>query len=162
MSKSFPKFTVYASLFLIPLFTLPFTSNILDFPKQFLLLILAGTGFVFWFWGAIGEKKLEINLNPLNLLPLALMAAVLVASVFSLYRHGSFWGWSLPVGESFAATISLGMLYFLVANTFKKSELANLAAVLGDFGGDCGDICRSSINGNLFAGIFALRAKPVV
>ena len=131
MSKSFPKFTVYASLFLIPLFTLPFTSNILDFPKQFLLLILAGTGFVFWFWGAIGEKKLEINLNPLNLLPLALVALVLVASVFSLYRYGSFWGWSLPVAESFAATISLGMLYFLVVNTFKKSELANLAAVLG-------------------------------
>lgn len=131
MSKFFPKLAVYAALFLIPLFTLPFTSNILDFPKQFLLLILAGTGFIFWFWGAIGEKKLEINLNPLNLLPLALIALVFVSSVFSLYRYGSFWGWPLPVAESFAATISLGMLYFLVVNTFKKSEFANLAAVLG-------------------------------
>ena len=131
MSKFFPKLAVYAALFLVPLFTLPFTSNILDFPKQFLLLILAGTGFIFWFWGAIGQRKLEINLNPLNFLPLALVALVFVSGVFSLYRYGSFWGWPLPVAESFAAAASLGMLYFLIVNTFKKSELANLAAVMG-------------------------------
>jgi len=110
--QQFSKFTVYAALFLVPLFTLPFTANVLDFPKQFLLLFLTIIGFVFWLWAAVSERKFRINLNPINLLPLGLIAAVFVSSIFSLYRYGSFWGWPLPVAESFAAAVSFGLLYF--------------------------------------------------
>jgi len=131
MSNNFSKFTVYAALFLVPLFTLPFTANVLDFPKQFLLLFLTIIGFVFWLWAAVSERKFHINLNPINLFPLGLIAAVFVSGVFSLYRYGSFWGWPLPVAESFAAVASFGLLYFLVVNNFRKSDLPDLIGVLG-------------------------------
>lgn len=131
MSKFFPRFAVWASIFLIPLFTLPFTANVLDFPKQLLLLALASAGFVFWFWSGISERKFEINLSPLNFLILGLLAAVFVSSVFSLYRYGSIWGWPLPVAESFAAMMGFGLLYFLIVNNFKKAELPWLIAIFG-------------------------------
>lgn len=131
MSKFFPKFAVYASIFLAPLFTLPFTANVLDFPKQLLLLVLASAGFIFWFWSGISERKFDINMNPLNFLVLGLLVAVFVSGVFSLYRYGSIWGWPLPVAESFAAMIGLGLLYFLIVNNFKKAELPWLIAIFG-------------------------------
>jgi len=79
----------------------------------------------------VSERKFRINLNPINLLPLGLIAAVFVSSIFSLYRYGSFWGWPLPVAESFAAAVSFGLLYFLIVNNFRKSDLPGLIAVLG-------------------------------
>lgn len=130
MLKFFPKFAVYAILFLTPLFTLPFTADVLDFPKHLVILFLAGVGTVFWLWNAIGDKKIGINLNLLNFLPLAFLAITLVSAIFSLYRYGSLWGWPLPVAESFAAALGLALFYLLAINNFKKDELPKMAAVL--------------------------------
>jgi len=57
MIKKIPKAAVYLALFLTPLFTLPFTSNALDFQKQFLLFLVTSVGLVFWAWNAINEKN---------------------------------------------------------------------------------------------------------
>jgi len=67
MIKKIPKAAVYLALFLTPLFTLPFTSNALDFQKQFLLFLVTSVGLVFGL-GTRLMKKLEINLNPLHFL----------------------------------------------------------------------------------------------
>jgi hypothetical protein len=130
MLKSFPKFAVYAILFLTPLFTLPFTANVLDFPKHLLILLLAGAGTVVWLWNSIAEKRIALNLNLLNFLPLALLVLTLVSAVFSLYRYGSFWGWPLPVAESFAAELGLALFYLLAVNNFARNELPKLIATL--------------------------------
>ncbi len=130
MFKKIPKIAVYVALAMIPLFTLPFSSNYLDFQKQFLLFLVAGIGFFFWVWMALSEKKLEINLNPLHFFVLAFLAVGLVASLFSLYSYGSLWGTPLPVAESFLSILSFVFLYSLISNNFRKDETYKLVAIV--------------------------------
>jgi|GEM_PF-656921 len=130
MLKKIPKVAVYVALFLIPLFSLPFTSDVLDFQKQFLLFIITSVGIFFWIWNALSEKKLEINLNPLHFFVGGFAAVALVSSIFSLYRYGSLWGTPLPVAESFATSLSLIFLYFLIVNNFRREEIYKLIATV--------------------------------
>jgi tetratricopeptide (TPR) repeat protein len=129
MFKNIPKIAVYLALFLIPLFSLPFTSNVLDFQKQFLLFIVASLGVFFWIWNALSEKKLEINLNPLHFYVGGFAVVALISSIFSLYSYGSLWGVPLPAAESFVSILSFVFLYFLIVNNFKKEDLYKLIAV---------------------------------
>lgn len=131
MLKKIPKLAVYISLFLIPLFTLPFTANTLDFQKQLLLFVIASLGVFAWMWNAINEKKLELNLNPLHWLVTGFTAAVLISGIFSLYVYGSLWGTPLPVAESFISILSFVFFYFLLVNSFKKEDVRKLVAVAG-------------------------------
>lgn len=130
MIKKIPKISVYAALFLIPLFSLPFTMDALDFQKQFLLFIITSIGILFWAWNAVSDKKLEVNLNPLNLFVAGLAAVVFVSSIFSLYRYGSLWGTPLPIAESFVTLLSLIFLYLLIINNFRKKDLYKPVVVL--------------------------------
>lgn len=129
MLKNIPKITVYLALFLIPIFSLPFTSNVLDFQKQFLLFIIASLGIFFWIWNALSEKKLEINVNPLHFYVGGFSVVALVSSIFSLYSYGSLWGVPLPAAESFVSILSFIFLYFLIVNNFKKEDIYKLLAV---------------------------------
>ena len=129
MFKKIPKIAVYAVLFLIPIFTLPFTSNVLDFQKQFLLFIITSLGFLFWAWGTLSEKKLVANRSPLHFFVAAFVAVALISSIFSLYSYGSLWGNPLPVAESFITVFSFALLYLLIVNNFKKEESYKLIAV---------------------------------
>ncbi|MFZ3074005.1 MAG: tetratricopeptide repeat protein [Minisyncoccales bacterium] len=129
MLKIIPKIVVYLALFLIPLFTLPFTGDALDFQKQFILFALTGAGIFFWIWNILSEKKLDINLNPLHFFAVGSVAVILISSIFSLYSYGSLWGTPLPVAESFVTALSFIFLYFLIVNNFKKIETYNLIVV---------------------------------
>jgi tetratricopeptide (TPR) repeat protein len=129
MLNKIPKLAVYVLLFLIPLFTLPFTSNVLDFQKQFLLFAAASLGFFFWVWTALSEKKLEVNRNPLHCFVAVFGAVILASSIFSLYSYGSLWGTPLPVSESFITIFSFILLYLLIVNNFKKQESYGLIAI---------------------------------
>jgi len=130
MLKKIPKLAVYLALFLIPLFTLPFTSNVLDFQKQFVLFLVTSVGMFFWIWRAFSEKRLEVNTNHLNYFVGGFLAVALASSIFSLYSYGSLWGTPLPVAESFATLLSFAFLYFLIINNFKKIEAYNLIAIM--------------------------------
>jgi len=130
MLKKIPQSAVYIVLFLIPLFSLPFTSNALDFQKQFLLFGVSSIGLLCWAWNAVNEKKLDINLNPLHFFVGAFAAVAFISSIFSLYRYGSLWGWPLPVSESFIAMLSFVFLYFLMVNSFRKNDLHKPIAIL--------------------------------
>jgi len=130
MIKKIPKIAVYLALFLIPLFSLPFTTNTLDFQKQFLLFIIVSVGVFFWMWNVLNERRLDINFSPLNLFVAAFGAVILVSSIFSLYSYGSFWGAPLPVAESFITILSLIFLYLLIINNFRKDDSYKLIAVL--------------------------------
>jgi len=88
MLKIIPKIVVYLALFLIPLFTLPFTGDALDFQKQFLLFALTGAGIFFWIWNILSEKKLDINLNPLHFFAVGSVAVILISSIFSCIVTG--------------------------------------------------------------------------
>lgn len=124
------KTAVYVLAFLLPLFFLPFTANVLEFQKQALLLFLVLVSFLSFLTYVLISKKLEINLNFINVLVVILLLSVLISTIFSLSRYGSFWGLPLPIAQSFLSLLLLAVLYFIVTNLFKKEEIPLLLLVL--------------------------------
>jgi len=117
------KLSVYALVFLLPIFFLPWASNILDFNKQALLLFLVFVSLICWLAAGLISNRLEINTNFLNLPVLALLLFSGISAAFSLSGYGSFWGWPLVVSSSFVSLLGFAILYFLIANLFKKDEI---------------------------------------
>ena len=128
MFQKIARYLVCAAVFLIPLFTLPFTANVLDFPKQFLLLLMALLAVFFWVAGMVANKKIVVKYNA-GYIPVALfLAVVFFSSLFSQYNYGSFWG-SLSVSDSFATILGFALLYVLIVNLFDKKAAKDLLVV---------------------------------
>ena len=132
--KSFSKICIYLIFFLVPLFFLPVTSNVLDFQKQFLLILLVSMSFLSWLGNILIEKKFEFNFHFLNYFVVGFFAFLLISSLFSLYSYGSLWGSPLNISDSFLTILGFTSLYFLVVNIFKKEEIFNLFFTLAASG----------------------------
>ena len=116
-------------IFLVPLFTLPFTVNVLDFAKQFLFLLLIPLSLFFWALDAIAEKKFVIKYNWTYLFVLIFLVVAFVSSIFSQYPYGSFWGLPLSIGDSFVTLLGFSLMYFLAINLFDKRQAKGLILV---------------------------------
>ena len=132
---------IYLLVFLIPIFFLPWTLDNLDFNKQALLIVIVFIAFFSWIMKVLISGKIRLNLN-LVYIPLGLLfLTYLVSTVFSLWPHGSFWGWPLVTTESLLTLIGLVLFYLLFTNTLERKEIfysivllvssGLLAAILG-------------------------------
>ncbi|OIP75986.1 MAG: hypothetical protein AUK06_00845 [Parcubacteria group bacterium CG2_30_36_18] len=136
------KIPLYLLLFLIPIFFLPFTQNVLDFPKQSLALILIFLSLIGWLGKKIFEGKLVLRENKIFYLSFSLIfLSLLFSCLFSLWPKASFWGLPLDVGDSFLTFFSFLILAFLIINSFEiKTEFLPLLFPLLLAGGICGII----------------------
>ena len=57
---------LYATVVLMPLFYLPWTSSVLEYNKQMLLVVVAAVGVVVWLLGAVVSGKLTVRMSPLD------------------------------------------------------------------------------------------------
>ena len=106
------KSAIYLLVFLLPLFFLPWTTNVLDFNKQALLISLVFISLFSWLFGALSEGKISINLNFFHLPVLIFLIVLAISTAFSAYGYGSFWGWPLNIGASFLTTLGFVLLYY--------------------------------------------------
>lgn len=138
------KISLYILVFLLPLFFLPWTSNVLDFNKHALLGVLVLISLLAWLIKVLVSNKLEIIWDRTLLAILAFIAFYGLSTIFSLWPEGSLWGWPLTVNAGFLTVLSLVIFYFLAVNIFRKKEEALgillllaisgfLAALLGIF-----------------------------
>ncbi|MFH1656366.1 MAG: tetratricopeptide repeat protein [Candidatus Nealsonbacteria bacterium] len=124
------KYALYVLTFLLPIFFLPWTANILDFNKQILLAVLVFISLFVWILKVFISGKFKLNIVGLYV-PLGLLFLAYTAStIFSLWRYGSFWGWPLVTSESLFSIIGLFVFYFLVSNTLEKKEIYYLVVSL--------------------------------
>ena len=65
----------------LPLFFLPWSTSILEFNKQMLLLVLAGTVLILWLLHVVTSGQLSWRANPLDKGVLALLSAVSFSTV---------------------------------------------------------------------------------
>ncbi len=174
------KWAIYLLFFLMPVFFLPFTSDSLDFNKQALLIILAFVSLFFWMIKSLVSGGARANLNFL-LFPFVIFILIYsVSSFFSLYRYGSFWGFSSAVSDGLISIIAFFILYFLISSALSKKEiircvyllcvsslLAMIYAVFQifgkfilafDFSKSAGFNTIGSVNG---AGLFAFSMLPI-
>lgn len=124
------KASVYVLLFLLPLFFLPFTANVLEYQKQVLLFLLTLISLSCWVAYILTSDKLEVKKGLLDIAVLAFLLTALLSTLLSLFRYGSFWGFPLPGSSSFLALLSFAVLYFVIVNLFKKEEIPFLLLTL--------------------------------
>ncbi len=117
------KYSIYTLVFLTPLLFLPWTSDTLDFNKQTLLVLLSFIALFAWTIKALVAGKLSFNPNKTYIAVLVLTIVGLLATIFSLNKYGSFWGWPGVTYESFLTLLSLALVYFLVSNVFSKKQI---------------------------------------
>ena len=123
MLKKIAKGSIYLLVFLLPLFFLPWTSNVLEFNKQALLLLLVFVSLTSWLASILVSNRLEINVSFLHLPIVTLLLVIGITTIFSLSSYGSFWGWPLIIPAGFVSLLVFSIFYFLVANLFKKEEI---------------------------------------
>ncbi|KPJ55429.1 hypothetical protein AMJ47_01025 [Parcubacteria bacterium DG_72] len=121
--KKVSKMSLYLMAFLLPILFLPWTANVLDFNKQALLIFLVFISVFAWLLNVLISGRVKINLGLVHIPVGVLLLVYLVSTIFSSWRHGSFWGWPLVTSESLITVICLVLLYILVVNIFEKKEI---------------------------------------
>jgi len=124
------KFSIFATIFLMPIFFLPWTADVLDFNKQTLLILLGFVALFAWMIKVLVLGKLELNFSKIHIVVGVLFLIYLLATIFSLNKYGSFWGWPQVTAESLLSLIGLVIFYFLVGNTFSKKNIFTSVTVL--------------------------------
>lgn len=124
------KYSIYALIFLLPIFFLPWTSDVLNFNKQTFLLFLVFISLFAWMLKVLISRELSVNLNKTHIIVAVLFIIYLFSTIFSLWRYGSFWGWPQNVSESLVTLLGLSVFYFLVSNLFDKKEILRLTLLL--------------------------------
>lgn len=124
------KISIYLLVFLLPIFFLPWTGNILDFNKQALLIFLTFICFFVFLLKALSSGEIRFKVNWLHIPLLVLFSIILISTIFSFYPYASFWGWPLNSAESLITLISLLLFYFLVSLVFEKKEIVYLLIIL--------------------------------
>jgi len=117
------KYSIYIAIFLMPIFFLPWTTDVLDFNKQALLLLLVFVSLFASLIKILVSGKFEVKKNPMNIVAGVLFLIYLLATVFSSYRYGSFWGMPLQASESLLTLSCLLIFYFLVSNVLSKKDI---------------------------------------
>lgn len=120
------KKSIYLLVFLLPIFFLPWTMDVLDFNKQALLIFLVFVSLFGWLVKSLASGSSSFNLSWISLPVIILFLVFLISTIFSSFPYGSFWGWPQVISESFLALIGLTLLYFLIINIFKREEIFSL------------------------------------
>ncbi|TSC94216.1 MAG: putative tpr repeat protein [Parcubacteria group bacterium Licking1014_1] len=117
------KYSIYAAIFLMPIFFLPWTSDGLDFNKQALLILFVFVALFSWMAKVLISGSFNIGINKTHIAVLVLFLVYLASTIFSQDRYGSFWGWPRTTSESLLAVTGLVVLYFIISNVFSKKEI---------------------------------------
>lgn len=112
------RWVVGITVFLIPLFFLPWGTNLLELNKQLLLVIAAGVGLVVWLLGVVVTGRMIIRVTPLDWGVGALVAGTLLTTIFSVSPLRSLYGVQGATSESLVSVLALSILYFLAAHSF--------------------------------------------
>lgn len=116
------RITLYLAVFLIPLWFLPFTQNILEYQKQTLLLLLVFLGVISWLAKSISDGELTFRKTWIHVGVFALLISVGISTIFSKWQYGSFWGLSLDISDSFITLFAFVLLYSLLSNTIRDTK----------------------------------------
>jgi len=133
------KYSIYTLIFLVPLFFLPWTTDVLDFNKQALLIVLVFLSLFASMLKILVSGRLEIKRSAMHIVVGVLFIVYLLATVFSVFGRGSFWGQPQQAVGSLITITCFVFLYFLVSNFFSKKDIfisviaLSLSAVIAEF-----------------------------
>ena len=168
------RWSVYLAVFLIPLWFLPFTLDILEINKQTLLVVLATVALLAWLGRMMALRQVEIKRTVLNLLVLIYLVGYGIISWFSDDRYQSFVGKGGLEQFSFLTILALVVFYFVISNNIRtlkflrnalyafiaSGAIAALMAIIQVLGGhifpwDFATVITFNVTGTIYAfGVF--------
>lgn len=122
---------IYILTFLVPLLFFPWTSDILEFNKQFLIVILSGIALICYLGLIIQRGKLILKKSLANYAVLIYVSSVVLTTIFSNFRYQSIFGSFGNLSGSLINSIALGVFFFLILNIFDKRDLKKLLSIFG-------------------------------
>jgi cytochrome c-type biogenesis protein CcmH/NrfG len=109
----------YLLVFLIPLFFLPWTQDVLEPNKQMVLVVLTVIGLAAWLGSMVVQRRFEFRAGLVNSLPAVFLLCVFISSFFSKARYQSWVGQSSQEYVSFLTTALLVCVFYLFLNVHK-------------------------------------------
>jgi tetratricopeptide (TPR) repeat protein len=117
------KVLMYATVFLMPVFFLPFTFEVLEFNKLYLLFFLVWLSVLVWFLKTIVEdKEVKIRYSIVDYAVLAFMGIAIVSSIFSVDKISSIFGYYGRFSTGLIPLLTFGAFYFLVVNNLGNAK----------------------------------------
>ncbi len=117
------KFSIYSLVFLVPLFLLPFSFEIYEFSKQYLIFFLVSIGFVAWLAKMIFiDKEIRFRKTILNIVIFVFLLISIISAFFSVDKNASAFGFYGRFSNGLIALICLGLFYFLIINNVGSKE----------------------------------------
>lgn len=110
---------VLAAVFLVPLFFLPWTTSVLEFNKQILLISLSGATLILWLLHVVVSGRLLWRPNSVDAAIASILAVSVLATLFSLARFKSLFGMTGSLSESLIVIIALSIIYFAAVHSFQ-------------------------------------------
>lgn len=111
------KSSIYLLVFLLPIFWLPFTFEVFEFNKEYLLFFVSIIGLFAWFAKMIFyDKEVRFKKSPINILVLVFLFIAILSTVFSVDKISSVFGFYGRFSNGLIPLLSLVMFYFLVLN----------------------------------------------
>ncbi|MBI4256778.1 tetratricopeptide repeat protein [Candidatus Uhrbacteria bacterium] len=141
------RWATYLLFFLVPVFFLPWTTNVLEHNKQLLFVVLTGVGLLAWLGQMVMSKQFLFKSGWLNLIPGVYFLVILIASLTSLAGYQTWVGQASQEYASFLSLTLFLVLFYLLLNTagdtlmqrnilvsvFLSATLSGLITLLGMF-----------------------------
>ena len=125
------KYGLYLLAFAMPLFFLPFNTNVLELNKQLLLVVFALLLLITWLGKMIAEGQMELKKSWLNIGLAVFVIFYLVSSILSKNSYQSLVGFGGTISESFFSLMAMLIIFFILVNNIKnRQEIVELAFVL--------------------------------
>ncbi|MFA6306204.1 MAG: tetratricopeptide repeat protein [Patescibacteria group bacterium] len=121
---------IKATIFLLPLFFLLWTSEYFEFNKQFLLRLIMPLALFLWLARQAARGEITIKTNPLNLPIIIFLALTGLSAIFSLDIFSSFFGSYGRFSDGWLGLLSLAIFYFLLINTGLADSAAKIFVLL--------------------------------
>jgi len=120
--NSITRAILYLTVFLVPIFFLPLTSEVLDFNKTILFYILVALAAVFWFADFSTNNDKKIKKSPLSTPLIVFSIIFLVATVFSYQLKYSLLGQANYYHHSLLSIVFFLIFLFVLINTIKEKK----------------------------------------
>ena len=131
MFKKAIRWLIYVGVFLLPLWFLPFTSDVLEFNKQVLLVAVASVGLALYLVDIMRTGFLEVRQTKLYWPMLAFVTAGILSVIFSVNRFVSIFGSGINRSSSLISWAAFAILFYLAVNVIedKGKNLRDILAV---------------------------------
>jgi len=111
------KYLLYVGVFLIPLWFLPFTADVLELNKSILLSFVAGGGLLLWLINLISGNNLKTRSKSVALAALVFVAVAVASTMMALSKDISLFGAAGSYSSSLISIVGAVGLFFLLVST---------------------------------------------